>query len=53
MMVYAGDVYPVEAGQEPDMGMVCAGDLHPVKVGQEHGHGLCRRSLSCRSGPGA
>ena len=45
------DVYPVEVGQKPDMGMVCAGDLHPVKVGQEHGHYMCR-SLSCKGGPG-
>ena len=33
--------------------MVCAGDLYPVDVGQEHGHGVCRRSVSCRRGPGA
>ena len=32
--------------------LACAGDPYPVDVGQEHGHGVCRRSVSCRRGPG-
>ena len=34
------------------MDMVCAGDLYPLELGHDHGHGLCRRSVSCRVGSG-
>ena len=60
-MVCAGDLYPVEVGQDHGYGLcrnlypVEVGQdhgqgLHPLEVSQDHGHGLCRRSVSCRGG---
>ena len=58
-MVCAGDLYPVEVGQDHgqglyplDLGQDHEQGLYPLDLGQDHGHGLCWRSVSFRVGSG-